>query len=73
MRMRTIEQTAAHIKAIDPETALTKTAIRRMVISGDIPSVKAGQKYLIDLDRLENDLFHTNMGEAAARSLEVLP
>lgn len=38
MKMRTIDQCAAYIKAIDPESSLTKTAIRRMVITGEIPS-----------------------------------
>lgn len=57
MRMRTIEQTVDYIRSHDPETALTPTAIRRKVISGEVPSVKAGRKYLIDLDRLEEFLF----------------
>lgn len=56
MQMRTIDQCAAYIKAQDPETALTKTAIRRMVIAGEIPSVRAGQKYLIALENLEKYL-----------------
>lgn len=30
-RMRTIDQAAAWAKEIDPETALTKTALRRLV------------------------------------------
>ena len=57
MRMRTIDQAAEYVRAIDPETALTKTAIRRKVIAGEIPSSKAGRKYLLDLDRLEEFLF----------------
>ena len=28
MRMRTIDQVAEYVRAIDPDTALTKTAIR---------------------------------------------
>lgn len=56
MKMRTIDQCAAYIKAIDPESSLTKTAIRRMVITGEIPSVRAGQKYLIALENLEKYL-----------------
>ena len=52
-RMRTIEQAATHFKACDPATALTKTAIRRLVISGELPCVRVGQKYLLDLDVLE--------------------
>lgn len=61
MKLRTIEQTAAHLKEIDPDTALTKNAIRVMVKDGTIPSVRAGNKYLIDLDRLE-DVLGEKMG-----------
>lgn len=50
MRMRGIEEGFKEIKANDPDTALTKTALRRLVITGQIPSVKIGTKYLIDMD-----------------------
>lgn len=55
-RMRTIEQAAAWIAGIDPETAFTKTALRRMVVTGQLPSVRVGQKYLVNLDTIENFL-----------------
>lgn len=55
-RMRTIEQAAAHFKKADPMTALTKTAIRRLVTTGEIPFIKAGNKYLLNLDSLEEYL-----------------
>lgn len=51
--MRTIEQAAAEIRAADPQTALTKTALRRLVVSGAVPSVKVGNKYLLDLNGLD--------------------
>ena len=51
MRMRTIDQAAEYVKTTDPDTALTKTAIRRLVTTGALPSVKVGQKYLVALDR----------------------
>ena len=53
MRFRTINQAANYYRERDPETALTKTAIRRKVVSGEWPSTRAGTKYLIDLDRIE--------------------
>lgn len=52
-RMRTINEAARYVKATDPETALTETAIRRLLITGAVPSVRVGVKYLIDLDALE--------------------
>lgn len=48
--MRTIDAAAAEIRAADPHTALTKTALRRLVVSGAVPSVRVGTKYLLDLD-----------------------
>jgi len=51
-RMRTIAESAAELKAIDPHTAVTFTAIRRMVLSGEIPHIRAGNKRLINLDGL---------------------
>lgn len=53
MRMRTIDQAAAYLKQTDPETALTKTAIRRVVISGELPSVRVGNKFLLSLESIE--------------------
>ncbi len=55
-RMRTIDQTAAWLQQCDPETAFTKTALRRLVVSGKLPCVRVGQKYLINLDTLEDYL-----------------
>lgn len=53
MTMRTIREAAKWVKQTDPETALTETAIRRMVVSGEFPCRRAGSKYLLDLDELE--------------------
>ena len=51
-RMRTILEAAAELKAMDPHTAVTLHAIRRMVKAGEIPHVDAGRKQLINLDKL---------------------
>ena len=55
-KMRTIDQAAAWMLENDPHTALTKTALRRLVVSGELPSVRVGQKYLISLEVLEGFL-----------------
>ena len=57
MRLRTLEQAHAELLAVDPNCALAKTALRRMVIAGQIPSVRVGAKYLVDIDRLPEYLF----------------
>ncbi|MGN0983060.1 MAG: helix-turn-helix domain-containing protein [Candidatus Limivicinus sp.] len=54
--MRTVDQAAAWLREQDPETALTKTALRRLVVTGKLPSVRVGQKYLISLESLEDYL-----------------
>ncbi|WP_407386378.1 hypothetical protein [Ruminococcus sp.] len=51
-RMRTISEAAQEIKALDPRTAITEYHIRQLAVSGVIPRVKAGKKYLINLDML---------------------
>ena len=51
--MRTIPEAYAHLLREDPETAVTKTALRRMVVSGAVPSVKVGRKYLVPLEALD--------------------
>lgn len=52
-RIRTIDQAYAEIKARDPQTALTKTGLRRLVTTHAVPSFLVGCKYMIDLDKLE--------------------
>lgn len=52
-RMRTISQAATWFEEKDPGTALTKTAIRRLVLTGVIPHVSVGNKRLIALEDLE--------------------
>lgn len=53
LHMRTIDQAIAHVKTEDPETALTKRALRRLVVTGAIPSRRVGQKYLLALENLD--------------------
>ena len=42
--MRTIDEAAAFLRQADPNTAVTKTALRRLIRSGEIPSVRVGAK-----------------------------
>ena len=51
-RMRTLDAAIAQLKEDDPNTALTKHALRQMVLTGRVPHVKAGAKYLINYDGL---------------------
>jgi hypothetical protein len=51
-RMRTIPATIEYLKAEDPGTSITAFWVRKMVLSGQLPSHKAGSRYLINLDWL---------------------
>ncbi|HYE08701.1 MAG TPA: DNA-binding protein [Patescibacteria group bacterium] len=59
VKMRTIKDALGDIKAVDPGTAVTKHYLRNLVITGAVPTVKAGNKYLINMDLLENYLSNT--------------
>ena len=51
-KYRTIQQAYECIKALDADTAITYHALRQLVVSGQIPSMRIGKKYVIDLDVL---------------------
>ena len=48
-----MRKNAAFLRQEDPDTAVTKTALRRLIRSGEIPSVRVGAKYLVDLGVLD--------------------
>lgn len=51
-RMRTVNEAAQELKALDPHTAMTPYHIRRLCLDGVLPTVKAGKKILLNLDTL---------------------
>ena len=53
MNVRTINGVYDEIKAADPNTAITRCAIRQAVVSGAIPSKKAGRKYLVNIEAVK--------------------
>lgn len=53
LHTRTIREAAAWFKAQDPDTALTETAIRTLVRTGQVPSARVGNKYLVTIEALE--------------------
>lgn len=55
-RMRLIKEAIAELKEHDPNTAITEYALRRMVKSGQVPSINAGNRYLVNMDVLERFL-----------------
>lgn len=51
-KFRTIESAYNEIKEMDPNTAITKWAIRTVVAEGYVPSRRVGNKYIFNLDSL---------------------
>lgn len=53
VRTRTIREAAAYFREEDPQTCLTETAIRTLLRTGAVPSVRVGRKYLVTVEALE--------------------
>lgn len=51
-RMRTVQEAARELKALDDHTAMTPYHIRRLCLDGVLPTVRAGKKILLNLDTL---------------------
>jgi len=55
-RMRTILQAVNQIREQDPGSSISEHWLRCLVRSGKLPCHRAGAKYLVDLDALEDFL-----------------
>lgn len=55
-RMRTIPKAYDELKRLDPDTDFTLRALRRMVNTGELPTVKINSKKLVNLDLLIDKL-----------------
>ena len=62
--MRTQKEVMQYIKEQDPETRITPNALRNMIISGKIPHVRVGSKYLIDIDMIDAYLDDLSLSES---------
>jgi len=51
-KMRTLDSGIKEIQEIDPNTQITKNALRKAVLSGDIPSKQIGAKRIFDLNEV---------------------
>lgn len=53
MRIRTIKNAYREIRERDPNTCITEWFLRQLITGGAIPSIRAGTKWLVDLDVIE--------------------
>jgi len=60
-RMRTIPSAIKYFKTKDPETAVNEWWLRKQIKQGLVPSIKAGKRFLVDLDVLERYLSGSNL------------
>lgn len=57
-KLRTINKAYDEIKARDPDTAISRRMFRDIVRSGMIPSIKNGNRSLVDVDVAESCLLN---------------
>lgn len=51
-KIRSIKQAAEYFRQLDPETQITEYTLRKLIADGTIPSIKTGNKYLVNLDQV---------------------
>lgn len=51
-RLRTINTAARELKKIDPDTAVSAAAIRRLVKQGRVPCIHSGNRAYLNFDAL---------------------
>lgn len=56
MIIRTIKGAAAYLRDIDPQTPITENVIRAAILRGDLAAIKSGNKYLVNIEVLEEYL-----------------
>lgn len=56
IRYRTIKGAVQELQAEDPNTEITEYLLRKLVISGEIPSLKTGKTYIVNVDELLVDI-----------------
>lgn len=69
-RMRTAAQALVYFRQLDPDSALTESAIRRVMKSGAVPVVRLGRKTLVDLGVLEAYFLSMSSTQKAAKPPE---
>lgn len=54
--VRTIKGIVDELRKDDPDTSVTEYALRSWIKSGALPSVKSGNKYLLDMEVVQKFL-----------------
>ena len=67
-RMRTLDECAVMLRELDPDTAVSKHYVRRLALTGEIPTVMCGRKRLINFDKLIEYLNGAQAGAGNTRN-----
>ena len=51
-RIRTINAAWAELRKMDPDSCVSQHFIRELVACGEVPSLRSGNRYLVDFDAL---------------------
>ena len=70
-RMRLISETYDEIKEADPNTAITMTAFRRLVLDERIPSIMIGNKRLVSMEDVEYFFQHGDELEPEPETIKI--
>lgn len=73
VRLRLLDEVIPEIKKVDPNTALTRNAVRQLGLSGKIPVVYAGRRRLYNLDALIAFLDSTAVEPEQIAGIRALP
>ena len=55
-KIRGIKEAAAELRQADPNTPIREKTLRRLILSGSIPSIRIGVRYYINMDVLNECL-----------------
>lgn len=55
-KIRTINGAAEELRRQDPQTPISSGMLRRWILSGALPAIKSGNKYLINMETLRRFL-----------------
>lgn len=67
-RLRTLDSAMAELKALDPNTNVSKNFVRQLALSGKIRVVFAGNRRMIDMDSLIDYLSNSTFEEAPEKT-----
>lgn len=70
-RMRLISEAYDEIKEADPNTAITMTAFRRLVLDERIPSIMIGNKRLVSMEDVEYFFQHGDELEPEPETIKI--